>query len=33
MPPAITEALTTLCNITLLAVVLFLGLFGALLFS
>ncbi len=32
MPPTIAEVLTTMCNITLLAVVLFLGLFGALLF-
>ncbi len=32
MPPTIAEVLTTLCNITLLAAVLFLGLFGALLF-
>lgn len=33
MPPTIAEVLTTLCNITLLAAVMFLGLFGALLFS
>lgn len=33
MPPTIAEVLMTLCNITLLAAVMFLGLFGALLFS
>ena len=32
MTPTIAEVLTTMCNITLRAVVLFLGLFGALLF-
>ena len=32
MPSTIAEVLMTLCNITLLAAVMFLGLFGAMLF-